>query len=133
MACEYAFIAGWPDEVRELGGKKTLQSSDALDLGNLFGHAQFEAAIPFGKIIRLRLHTIVEFLQAENRPHSGDQRRMIDRLGKILVGAGIKAGNHVLRIGSGSQNDDRRERAIAAALEAATNLDAVELRHRDVQ
>src|SRR5258708_11507921 len=58
---------------------------------------------------------------------------MIDRLRKILVGAGIKAGNHVLRIGSGRQNDVRRERAIAFALEAETNLDAVELRYRDVQ
>src|SRR5260370_40761709 len=117
MACEYAFIAGWPDEVRELGGKKTLQSCDALDLGNLFGHPQFETAIPFCKVVRLRLHAIVEFLQAENRPHSGDQRRMIDRLRKIFVSAGIKASHHVLRIGSGRQNDDRRERAIAVALE----------------
>src|SRR5215470_18912427 len=133
MAFQDALVARRNDEVRKLRRQKALQSPDTLDLGNLFGHPQFEAAIPFCEVVRLRLHAVVEVLQAENGPYSGNQRCVVYRLCEVLVSSGIKARHDVLGVGSGGQDDDRRERTIAVALEAATNLDAVELGHRDIE
>ena len=58
---------------------------------------------------------------------------MVDRLGQVLVGAGIQPGHDVLGVGHGGDEDDRRERKRGVVLEAPAHLEAVDLRHHDVE
>ncbi len=65
--------------------------------------------------------------------HARHQRHLVDRLGQILVGAGVEPGDHVRAVGFGGDQNDGHERQLRIGLEPAAHLDAVELRHHDVE
>jgi hypothetical protein len=80
----------------DLRRKKILELVHAIKLGNLLVYPLFERLVPTGKIPRQDLDLVVELLDAQHRAHAGDQRRLIDRLGEIFVGAGVEPSNDVL-------------------------------------
>ena len=100
----------------------------------------FEQAVPARELLglllqlrRLQLHRIVKFLDAEQRAHAGDQRCLLERLGEIVVAAGLEAMDDVARVGFGGHEDDRDEAKRCIPLELLQHRDAVELRHHDVE
>ena len=96
MALQHALIArGY--ELCDLRRQKALQASDALDLGNLLCDPLLKGPVPGCEIGRLRLHLIMQRLDAQNRSHAGDQRRLVDRLGQIFVGPGVETSHDILR------------------------------------
>ena len=100
-------VARRDHELGDLRRQKALQAADALDLGELLCDALLERLVPDREVGRLRLHLIVQRLDAQHRLHAGDQRRLVDRLGQILVGAGFEPGDDVLAVRLGGDQDDR--------------------------
>ena len=58
---------------------------------------------------------------------------MLERLGQVVVAAGFEAGDDILGVGLGGHQDDRDEPVRRVLLEPLHDLDAVELRHHDVE
>ena len=90
------------------------------------GDALFEVLVHLGDLV-------VQLLQAQHGLHPRHQRRLVDRLGEIFVGAGFEPGDDVLGVGLGRAQDDRRERHRRIVLDPLADLDAVDLRHHDVE
>ena len=107
------------DKLGDLGREEAFESAGAFDLRQLVGDALFECLVPFGEVGRLRW-PVVQLLHAQHRFDAGDQRRLIDRLRQIFVGAGIEAGHHVLAVGLGGHQDDRNEGQAGVASAAGT-------------
>ena len=95
--------------------------------------ALFERLIPGGEILGLGLHLIVQFLDPQHRADTRDQRRLVDRLSEIFVGAGIEPGDHVLRRRPRGAQDDRHERHGRIFFQPPAHFEAVELRHFDIK
>ena len=72
-------------------------------------------------------------LDAQQRLDPRHQRLLVDRLGQIFVGPGIKPFDYVARFGLGRHQNDRRERQRRVRLDPPADFDAVELRHHDVE
>jgi len=58
---------------------------------------------------------------------------VVHRLGEVLVGTGLEPRDDVLRVGHHGHEDDRREGKIPHRLQPPAHLDAVELRHHDIE
>ena len=116
-----------------------MQPADPLELGDLLGHPLLERAVPLAsRMLGLepRACSCTVSCSALMRSidlHPRDQRRLVDRLGQVLVGAGLEAGDDVLGIGLGGDQDDRHERQRRVGLEPTADLDAVQLGHHDVE
>ena len=63
----------------------------------------------------MRRHPVGQFLHPQHRLDPGDQRRLIDRLGQIFVGAGVKAEDDILGVGFRRHQNDRHERQSVSA------------------
>ena len=66
---------------------------------------------------RLRLHLVVQLLDAQHRADTSDQRRLLERLGEIIVAAGIEANDEVARVGFCGHENDGNETELAVLLE----------------
>ena len=122
------------------GGQKSLQPADPLDFRELRRHPLLERSVParqlLGLLLQLRglqLHGIVKFLDAQQRAHAGHQRRLLERLGEIVVAACFETNDDVARVGLGGHQNDRHEAQRGVLLELLEHRDAVELRHHDVE
>ena len=89
-------VARGDDQLGDLRRQKALEPAHPLDLGDLLGDALLERAVPVGEFGGLLLHLVVQRLDAQHRIHPRDQRRLIDRLGQVFVGAGLEPGDDVL-------------------------------------
>ena len=78
-----------------------------------------------GQLGRLRLNLIVERLNAQHGSHPRDERRLVDRLGQIVVGASIEPGNQIFAIRLGRHQNDRHERQGAVSPSSGGRLDSV--------
>ena len=47
----------------------------------------------------LLVHGVVQLLDAQDRAHARDQRRLVDGLGQVFVAADLEAGDDVLGVG----------------------------------
>ncbi len=119
-------VAGRDQELGDLRREEPLEPADTLDLADLIRHALLERLVPL-------VDLVVQFLDAQHRLHARHQRRLVDRLGQVFVGAGVEPGDDVLAVGLRGHQDDRRERHLLVRLDALGDLDAVELRHHDVE
>ena len=72
-------------------------------------------------------------LLAQHRSYARHQRPVLERLGQIVVAAGVQSLDHVPRIGFRGYKDDRDRSQRGILLEHAHDADAVELRHHDVE
>ena len=132
MAFEQVLVAGG-DERGDLRRQEALERAQPLDLGQLRRDPLLEGAVPLLEPARLLLDDIVQRLDAQDRAHPRHQRRVVDRLGDVLVAAGIEPGHDVDRIGLRGHQDDRHERQARVRLELPADLDAVLARHHDVE
>jgi hypothetical protein len=133
MAFERAIVTRRQDQFGHLRRQEALQAVHAPDLRKLLLHALFQRPIPAGQIGSLRAHLVGQLLHPEHRFDAGNQRGLIDRLGQIFVGAGVQSSDHVLGVGFGGHQDDGGERQIRIRFQTATYLDAIDLRHHDVE
>jgi len=113
--------------------QKALQAPDTLDLSNLLCYPMLERSVPGRELGCLRLHLVVERFDAQDRSHSGHERRLINRFGEILVGTGVESGDDILAVHLRRHQNDGQERKSRVALETAAGLDTVELRHHHVE
>ena len=81
----------------------------------------------------MRLHLVVQRLGAQIGAHARNQRRMLDRLGQILVGAGIQAMHDVLQRGFRGHQDDRHVRQRSIGPNLPGDLEAIQLGHHHVE
>ena len=137
---EDALVALRDDQLGELLRQEALQVTGPLDLAELGLDPGFELLVPQRQFaglvfeaVGLLLHGVVQPLDAQHRAHPREQRRLVDRLCQIIVAAGFEPGHHVLRVGPGGDQDDRDERQRGIGLQLLYGLDAVELRHLDVE
>jgi hypothetical protein len=68
---------------------------------------------------------------AESDCSSGVVRRNSERLGQVVVGAGVEAGNPLRDRVAGGQNQDRQ--VVASAAQLTAHLEAVEPGHHHVE
>ena len=78
-------------------------------------------------------HAIRQFLHPQHRFDARNQRRLIDRLGQVFVGASLKAEDDILGVGFCGHQNDRHERQVGVRLQPAADFEAVELRHHHVE
>ena len=128
------------NHLRHLRRQESLQAADPLDLGQLIRDALLEQPIPARQLLglllqllRLQLHRVVKFLDAQQRSHARHQRGLLERLGQIVVTAGLETIDDVARVGLGRDQDDGHETKRCVLLELLEHRDAVELRHHDVE
>ena len=128
------------DEVGDLRGQKPPQPAHPLDLRHLLRHRLFQGSVPCrqlrGLILeapRLALDGVVKRLLAQHRSHARQQRPVLERLGQIVVAAGVQSLDDISRIGFRGDKDDRNRPQRNVLLEHAHDADAIELRHHDVE
>ena len=126
VAVEQLLAARRHHQLGDLRGQETLEPGHALDLAELIGDALLQVAVHVGDLV-------VQLLQPQRGLDPGHQRHLVDRLGEVFVGAGLESRHHVLGVGLGGAQDDRHERQRRVALELLADLDAVDLRHHDVE
>ena len=61
---------------------------------------------------------------AQHRPHPGDQLARGERLGHIIVGAGLEAAHPVRLLAAAGQHDDRHVGGLGRAADAAADFEA---------
>ena len=133
MALQRIVGAAADDQLGQLRREEAAQPPDPLELGDLRRHALLERGVPLLDFVGQRLDRVVQALDAQHRAHARGERRMVDRLGQVLVAAGLEPGDHVLRVGHRGDHDDRRERERGVGAQPPADLDAVELGHHDVE
>src|SRR6185437_13798688 len=128
------------DHLRHVRGQETLQMIDALKFAHLLSDALFKLPSPicqlFGlllELLGLPLDLVVEFLHAQQCPHSGNQSDLFEWFGQIIVAAGVEPLNNVFRIRLCGHENDRQKALRPVRLYPLEDLDAVELRHQDVE
>src|SRR5262249_43509252 len=100
---------------------------------NLLRYAMLERSVPGRELGCLRLHLVVERFGAQDRSHSGHERRLINRFGEILVGTGIESSHDIFAVHLCRHQNDGQEGKSGVALKSAAGLDTVELRHHHVE
>ena len=126
-------LARGHDQLGDLRRDEPLERAELLDLGELRRDPLLERPAPRLELGRLLLDGIVQRLDPQDRAHPRDERRMVDRLGDVLVAAGIEPGHDVVGIGLRRDQDDRHERQAGIGLELPADLNAVPARHHDVE
>ncbi len=121
------------DEIGDLRRKKPLETARALDLDHLLGDPPFQFVVPRRELGRLLFGAVVQFFDSQHRPNARDQRRLIDWLCQIFVGARFQSGDHVLRIGPGCDENHRDEPEAGVAFQPPARLEPVHPRHRHVE
>ena len=58
---------------------------------------------------------------------------MLERLGQVIVGAGLEPGHDIAGVGLGGDQNDRDETQLIVLLELPHDGNAVELRHHDIE
>ena len=76
---------------------------------------------------------VLQPLDAQHRAHACLQLERIERLGEVVVGAGVEAFDFRLARGLRGEQDHRDESARRRCLDVAADLDARELRHHHVE
>ena len=97
------------DELGELGREEALEAAELLELADLLLDAALERPVPLGALLGEILHGVVEVLDPQHRLDPGHQRRLIHGLRQVLVAPGFEAGDDVLGIRLGRDQDDRDE------------------------
>ena len=115
------------------GGRKRLSAPSRSISASWAATRSLERPVPGLELGRLLLHRIVQRLDPQDRAHPRDQRRVVDRLGQVLVAARIEPGHDVVRIGLRRDQDDRHERQAVLRLELPADLEAVLAGHHDVE
>jgi hypothetical protein len=140
VALEHLLVAAGDDEIGQMRREEALQLTDALQLDELRGDPFLESPVPLRQLAGLDLKApglvlglVVQGLDPEHGLDPGDQRGLVDRLGQVLLGAGLEALDHVDRVRLGGDQDDRHERQPGLALEPPADLDAVHLGHHNVE
>jgi hypothetical protein len=75
----------------------------------------------------------VQALDPEQRPHAGEQLRLVDRLREEIVGAGLDALHALLGGIEGGHHDHRQHRGRLRLAELLAHLVARHPRHHDVE
>ena len=119
-------VAGRDDRLGKLRRQETAQPADALELADLGVHLGLEALVQ-------RLHLVVQRLDAQHGADPGDQRAVVDRLGEVVVAAGVEPSDDVLLAGLGRHQDHRDERQGGVGLHPAHDFEPVDLGHHDVE
>ncbi len=119
-------VARRHDRLGKLRRQEPAQPANPLELLDLGRHLGFEAEVQ-------HLHFVVQRLDAQHGAYPGDQRAMVDRLGEIVVAAGVEAGDHVLRRRLGGDHDHRDEGQALVGLQPAHHFQPVDLGHHDVE
>ena len=89
VVLQHLLVAGRDDRLGKLRRQEPAQPADPLQLVDLAVHLGFQALVQ-------RLHLVVQRLDAQHGAHAGDQRAVVDRLGEVVVAAGIETGHDVL-------------------------------------
>ena len=92
-----------------------------------------QARAPAAPAGRLLLHGVVQRLDAQHGADPRHERRLIERLGQVIVAARLQPRHDVLRVGLGGDQDHRHEAQRGVGLQALDGRDAVELGHHDVE
>ena len=79
------------------------------------------------------LQLVLEALDAQHRREPRLQLGEVDRLRDVVVGTGLESLDLVLRRIEGRLHDDRDEREVVVAFDAARDFDPVDLGHHDVE
>ena len=125
VALEETRLATRDHEVDDLRREKTLQPTDPLQILNLLPHSRFE------RVVELR-QFVLKLLDAEQRPHAGEQLGLVERLLDEVVRPGFK-GVDLLMVAAGSDHDHREEPGGRVVTQSSANLITVHLWHHDVQ
>ncbi len=133
VAVEQVLVTGGDHEPRDLRRQKALEAGDALDFGDLLADPLLEGAIPLREVGGLRDGLVVQRLEPQHRTHARHQRRLVDGLGQIFVGPRLEPRDDVPRVGFRRDEDDRHERKRRIVLQQAADVEAVHLRHHDVE
>ena len=96
--------------------------------GDLAGH-RVEGQV--GERHRRRFGVVVGLGAAQQRAHPGQQFFQRERLGQIVVGAGIEAGDPLGHRVAGGEHQDGQ--VVAGAAELTAHLEAVQPRHHHVE
>ena len=96
-------------------------------LNERVGHAETDGSRGTGA------QFIEHHFEPRQRPHPGDQRDFIDRLGQEIVGARLQPLEPVGRLVEGGHHDDRDMGGQRIALEPAAGLEAVHAGHHHIK
>jgi hypothetical protein len=132
MALQERLVAGGHDQVGQLGREEPAQPAQPLQLLDLLLDPLGEGAVPLGQLGRLPLDGLVVALDAQQRPHPGQQLGLVEGLGHEVVGAGLD-GQDPLLVAAGGDHDHGQERGGRVLAQPAADLVAVHLRHDDVE
>ena len=89
-------VAG-DDALGQMRREEALELGQALQLPELLLHALLQAGVQLGELAGLRLHGVVEGLDAQQRPHPREQLGRVDGFAQEVVGAGFQAFDPLLR------------------------------------
>ena len=79
------------DEIGDLRRQEALQPADPLDLRDLLRRRAPRASCSSrGELCGLLLDLVVQRLDPQHRAHPRDERRLVEGLGEIVVGAGVE-------------------------------------------
>ena len=121
------------DQIGDLRRKEPLQAVRALDLDHLLGDPPFQRDVQFRELGRLPLGAVVQFFDPQHRTHARDERVLINRLGQVFIRSRFQAGDDVLRVGAGGDENDRDESDAWIASQPPARLEPVHPRHRHVE
>ena len=105
----------------------------------VLGARQLDAPVAAPHVARRRVEREVGEAQAlrrrldapQQRPQAREQLAQGEGLDQVVVGAGVEAGDAVVDRVARGEHQDRR--AVAGLAHAPAHLEAVDVRHRDVQ
>ena len=126
MVLQHLVVAGRDDRLGKLRRQKPAQAAYPLQLLDLVAHLGFETLVQ-------RLHLVVQRLDAQHGAHAGDQGAVVDRLGEVVVAAGIETGHDVLGRCLGCHQDYRDEGQAGIGFQPPHHLQPVDLGHHDVE
>ena len=128
------------DHLRHLRRQESLQAADAIDFRQLRRDPLLERLIPARKLLglllelrRLLLDGIVQVLDAQQRTHAGKQRRLLERLGEIVVAPASRPLTMSRVSAFAVTRMTGTNFCAASSLSSLEHRDAVELRHHDVE
>ena len=133
VAFEDSFFVRGDDHLRKLRCQEPAKTAYALELGNLRRHPPLKVRIEGPERLALVLDGVVQRLDPQNGTYTCDQRGMIKGLCQVVVCTGFETGNDILHVGPCGDQDDRHEGNRGIPFQPPRHLDAVKLRHRDIE
>ena len=130
MALQKTLVAD--DQVGQLGRQEPAESAGPLEFLQLLRDPTLELGIPLRQFVGLSADGVVIALDPCQRPHAGQQLRLVDGLHDEVVRSSLE-GDDPLLVSAGRDHHDGKELGGGRGADPPTHLVPVHAGHQDVE